>query len=190
MVLYYDYNPTCKIMRIAFKRQRMKKEGFTLIELLMVIAIVGVLSSVVLISLMSGKGKARDGRRMNDLDQIRKALQVYYSSYGTYMGTGSGCGSGGNGNGWFNYSNPTSYPISMAQCLINTGLATTEIIDPTGGRTSTPASGFSYMKYTCAGGTFIYAKLESRSQSSTATDGTCCSLCDTNYGMNYVLKAD
>jgi hypothetical protein len=105
------------------------------------------------------------------------------------MESGSGCGSGG--NGWFNYVNGTSYPKSMAQCLIDAKLVSVEIIDPTGGRTSNPTSGFTYMKYSCGTSprvTYVYAKLESVPQSSAATDGTCCSSCDSSYGMNYYLK--
>jgi len=60
------------------------KRGFTLIELLVVIAIIGILSSVVLASLNTARGKARDARRKADLSEIRKALEMYYDSYGGY----------------------------------------------------------------------------------------------------------
>jgi polyphosphate kinase len=36
--------------------------------------------------------------------------------------------------------------------------------------------------------TYIYAKLSSVSQSSSATDNTCCPTCDSTYGMNYYIK--
>jgi len=56
------------------------QKGFTLIELLVVISIIGVLSSVVMVSLNDVKKKARDTVRMNDMRQIQKALEVYYYS--------------------------------------------------------------------------------------------------------------
>ena len=167
------------------------KKGFTLIELLVVVAIIGLMASVVMVSLESARAKARDARRMSDLAQIRTALNLYYDKFGNWMQVGSGCGSGGNGAGWFNYQGG-SYPKSMAQCLVEAGATPAEIKDPTGASTSTPATGFTYMKYSCAPAgsatqTYIYAKMEKIPQSSTATDGTCCPTCDSNYGMNYYV---
>jgi len=60
------------------------KKGFTLIELLVVIAIIGILSSVVLASLNSARVKSRDARRIADLNQISKAMELYYDANGQY----------------------------------------------------------------------------------------------------------
>jgi len=162
--------------------------AFTLIELLVTIAIIGIISTLVTVGLVSSRAKARDAKRQHDLAQIGQALVLYYNDHGNWMYQGSGCGSSGNGSGWFNYVGG-SYPKSMAQCLIDEGYTKSEIIDPTGSRTCSIASNYAYMKYVCVNGTqaYIYAKLETVVQSATATDGTCCSTCDTNYGMNYYL---
>ncbi|MFA6295349.1 MAG: type II secretion system protein [Candidatus Paceibacterota bacterium] len=65
-------------------------KGFTLIELLVVIAIIGLLSSVVLASLSSARAKARDNTRIQNLVQLRTALELYASSNnGNYPSTGS-----------------------------------------------------------------------------------------------------
>ncbi|HBM45419.1 MAG: hypothetical protein UR85_C0011G0013 [Candidatus Nomurabacteria bacterium GW2011_GWF2_35_66] len=62
----------------------MKKKGFTLIELLVVIAIIGILSSVVVVSLQSARVKARDAKRIADVDAIKSALSLYYDSNASY----------------------------------------------------------------------------------------------------------
>jgi type II secretion system protein G len=68
------------------------KKGFTLIELLIVIAIIGILASVVLSSLNSARLKARDAQRLLDLRQIRLALAMYYDDNGHYPDSSSGPG--------------------------------------------------------------------------------------------------
>jgi len=62
----------------------MKKKGFTLIELLVVIAIIGILSSVVVVSLNSARAKARDAKRIADIGEIKKAMELYYDSHNQY----------------------------------------------------------------------------------------------------------
>jgi len=68
--------------------QKKSLTGFTLIELLVVIAVIGMLASIVLVSLGPARGKARDARRLSDLKQIQLALQLYYDKYGDYPNTG------------------------------------------------------------------------------------------------------
>ncbi len=58
--------------------------GFTLIELLVVIAIIGLLASVVLVALNGARIKARTAKRITDLAQVRKALEMYYNTYNSY----------------------------------------------------------------------------------------------------------
>ena len=59
-----------------------QQKGFTLIELLVVIAIIGILSSIVLVSMNGVREQARDARRKNDINQIEKALWLYYYGAG------------------------------------------------------------------------------------------------------------
>ena len=60
-----------------FSRRRGQK-GFTLIELLVVIAIIGILATIVLVSLNTARQKARDTRRVSDMRQVALALEMYY----------------------------------------------------------------------------------------------------------------
>ncbi len=58
------------------------KRGFTLIELLVVIAIIGILATMFLGSFGTSRMKARDANRMNDLAQLRNALEQYATDKG------------------------------------------------------------------------------------------------------------
>jgi prepilin-type N-terminal cleavage/methylation domain-containing protein len=58
--------------------------GFTLIELLVVIAIIGLLASVVLLSLNSARAKSRDAKRMADVKLIANAMELYFNDSGSY----------------------------------------------------------------------------------------------------------
>jgi type II secretion system protein G len=62
----------------------MHKRGFTLIELLVVIAIIGVLASIVMVSLSGAKSKSRDSKRQADIKSIQLALAMYYNDNGMY----------------------------------------------------------------------------------------------------------
>ncbi len=56
--------------------QRSKTPGFSLIELLVVIAIIGILASIIFVSLGPVTKKARDTKRKADLSQIGRFLSV------------------------------------------------------------------------------------------------------------------
>jgi prepilin-type N-terminal cleavage/methylation domain-containing protein len=53
--------------------------GFTLIELLVVIAIIGILASIVLVSLNGARKKGSDARVISDVQEIRTALETGYN---------------------------------------------------------------------------------------------------------------
>ncbi len=134
---------------------RSKSAGFTLIELLVVIVIIGILSGLGLGSFMSSQQKARDARRKGDLDNISKALELYYNDKGVYpVGDGviEGCASAAPcqwGDEWQD-DNGTFYMVQLP---------------------SDPSGGYNY-HYVSAGADFqIYARLENLKDGSIPTDG-------------------
>ena len=61
-----------------------KESGFTLIELLVVISIIGLLTTVATVALISARKNSRDAKRMHDAAQIVKALEMYNDDFGQY----------------------------------------------------------------------------------------------------------
>ncbi|MEK7545515.1 MAG: prepilin-type N-terminal cleavage/methylation domain-containing protein [Patescibacteria group bacterium] len=52
--------------------------GFTLIELLIVIAIIGLTATITIAAVGGARAKARDEKRVTDLKQIQKALELSF----------------------------------------------------------------------------------------------------------------
>lgn len=61
----------------------MKKQGFTLIELLIVIAIIGVLSSIILTAVTGARKNAMAARVLFDMREIKKAWTIWQIDTGT-----------------------------------------------------------------------------------------------------------
>lgn len=66
--------------------QSMRK-GFTLIELLIVVAVIGILASVILVGLRGFREAGRDSRRIQDLSRVRNGLELYFNRCRFYPGT-------------------------------------------------------------------------------------------------------
>ncbi len=73
------------------------KKGFTLIEIVTVIAIMGVLGTVITVSLMGARARGRDAQRLSTLQQMRAAIDQYAVDKGHYPIT----------NGWAGFD-PTN----------------------------------------------------------------------------------
>lgn len=97
-----------------------RTRAFTLIELLVVIAIIGVLSAVILSGLSVARAKGNDAKRITDMRELQKALELYYDANRVYPSTGSAwwanCSAFGShgtsgAGGWIPNLAPTYIPV-------------------------------------------------------------------------------
>lgn len=61
-----------------------KKYGFTLIELLIVIAIIGIMAGIAIVSLSNSRVSSRDTKRVADVTTLVKALEMYFLNNNSY----------------------------------------------------------------------------------------------------------
>ncbi len=64
--------------------QLRKQSGFTIIELLIVIAIIGILATLVLTNFQGAQAKSRDTTRQTDINSIYQKLEEFYNENGGY----------------------------------------------------------------------------------------------------------
>jgi len=69
----------------------MPRRAFTLVELIVVIAIIGLLSTIAIVSVDSARVKSRNAKRTADLKQVMTAFGVAYSLSGSFPASGDAC---------------------------------------------------------------------------------------------------
>jgi prepilin-type N-terminal cleavage/methylation domain-containing protein len=74
---------------MMYSSTRRSSRAFTLIELLVVLAIIGVLSASAFASLTTARAKGRDSKRLQEIVQLQKAIELYFATYNQYP---TGCG--------------------------------------------------------------------------------------------------
>jgi prepilin-type N-terminal cleavage/methylation domain-containing protein len=76
-------------------------KGFTLIELLVSITIIAVVLAVAMPNLLGMRQRARDAKRKAELNEVKKALQLYFTDFNRYPSANMmspnimGCGTAG-----------------------------------------------------------------------------------------------
>lgn len=61
-----------------------KTKGFTFIEIMVVVTIIAMLAALVSTTVRYVRISGRDSKRVNDINEIRSALNLYYSKYSQY----------------------------------------------------------------------------------------------------------
>jgi prepilin-type N-terminal cleavage/methylation domain-containing protein len=66
------------------RKKILQIKAFTLVEIMVVIAIIGILSTLIMVSLDNTKMTARNTRRLADIKQLQLALKLYYNDVGSF----------------------------------------------------------------------------------------------------------
>lgn len=55
------------------------KKGFTLIEILIVVAVIGILATIITINIVGAQEKAKVSKAVTQVDTVKKAVKMYYA---------------------------------------------------------------------------------------------------------------
>lgn len=111
----------------------MKKTGFTLFELLVSISIIAILTALATISYSAAQKKARDSKRIQDMQSIQKAEEQWYMLNNSAYKAGFSAGNSWTdasgavvfvfpsdpkaSSGWTDYASLASMPTTSTYCV-------------------------------------------------------------------------
>lgn len=137
------------------------RKGFTLIELLVVIAIIGILASIVMVSLNSARTSARDTSRIAQIREVKTAIDMFFLDHGRYPQGSNGC---------------TTLPdLTELEPYINISSIKDPVYESTG-------NNFRYARVDNGNGYAIRITFEDTNQPGTDSDGQC--ITGNNFGAN------
>lgn len=70
----------------AYVKNMKKKKGFTLIEILVVISIIGLLSTLAMVSLNFARDRAKETKALHDIDSLKTAIKLLENDTGEWPG--------------------------------------------------------------------------------------------------------
>jgi len=140
------------------------RAGFTLIELLVVISVIGLLAALIMVNFNAARARARDVQRKSDLDQVKKALRMYYNDNNLYPETGGGNKIKGCGN-------PPTTTFEWGSQFACGGMVYMKVLpqDPTQGET------YSYQQQSGGQDFRLWATLENKSDGDITKSQSRCS---------------
>ncbi len=105
------------------------QKGFTMIELLVVMAVIGILSSIAYAGFGNVQQRARDGRRRSDMQTIQRGFEQYFTLGNTYAACST------------MFNNTSIFPQGVPLDPINTG---TTVYSAGPSCTASPSVGYCY----------------------------------------------
>jgi prepilin-type N-terminal cleavage/methylation domain-containing protein len=168
-----------------------KQKGFTIVELLIVIVVIGILAAITMVAYGSMQQRARDSKRMSDLQAIVKAGQLWGTSTDKNFSQINAGGASGTAVGWFDgrYTSPQS----TKEAFVATGYLSNGVQDPIN-RAVGGSQASAYMIAPCddsdVKSRVILAKLEVAPAQTVAQQvgRTCSSPYYTDYVNNYQMN--
>lgn len=141
--------------RAAHRRHEQLKpqRGFTIVELLIVIVVIGILAAITIVAYNGIQTRARDSARSNDIEQVKKAVELYYVDNGSYPSVGT---------------DNLGYPLSSLATALVPKYTAKLPTDPLGG-----SSSYQYVRGTVASSSYgILMPYESKPQCHMGTNNT------------------
>jgi prepilin-type N-terminal cleavage/methylation domain-containing protein len=85
------YSPT-----EAKQKEKMFPGGFTLVELLVVVAVIGLLATIVVVNTSNARNKAKNNTIIKNINALREAGEIYNNNNGSYANfcVNNNCASG------------------------------------------------------------------------------------------------
>lgn len=175
------------------RKLTMKKNGFTLIELLVVITVIGLLASIVFVNLKGVRERARDARRVQDLAQLQKAVELYIDKYENVPFTNEYGGAEPGGQDTSNRNPDNSPGTDFMKFLITGGIMSSVPVDPV----NNDAHHYWFYVYNgpwggceavCFSGKYYIIALNSPERSETQNTAHPCAQCPWNWSYSLTGK--